>query len=256
MNNYRMLFRRALESKQAELSFRRLQLGQGLSAELLGFIPLEKIKVAKNFDYKRKDLRWACGIDLSQSHDFTALSFVGWKQQTDELFTKTFLYLPHLNRRGSTQQLQFRKWSQAGYISVQDKAVLDPNEIFDDAYSFLKDKKIHIEGLQIDPSLAGHYIDFFEKNYKVAKNKMTGREMVQSIREVERIGNSGGLQMLEENPAMLWQWSNVLVSAKSKNYVLMDKSSDAQNIDGPVSISLALKFLMDRPKRRQLIYAG
>ena len=191
MDNYRMLFRRALETKANELSFRRLQLGQSISANYLAFIPSEKIKVCKDFDFKRKDLRWSCGIDLSQTHDYTAVSFAGWKQQTDELFVKSFLYLPNANNRRATQKKVFNQWADAGYIKLQNKEVLDANDIFEDVAKFLAEKQIKLEGIQIDPSLASHYISYFEKNFKVGKEKMTGRAMTPAIRELERIGTAG-----------------------------------------------------------------
>ena len=256
MNNYRMLFRRALETKANELSFRRLQLGQSINADYLAFIPPEKIKICKEFDYSRKDLRWACGIDLSQTHDFTAVSFCGWKQHTDELFVKSFLYLPNLDRRRTTQKKVFTQWSQANYIYLQNKQVLDANQIFEDVRKFLTDTQIKLEGIQIDPSLASHYIEYFEQNFKVSKDRMTGANMTTSIKELERVGNSGGLNFIEDNPALAWQFSNVVLSQKSKNYVLMNRLRDDQNIDAPVSISLALKYLLDNKKQKYLIISG
>ena len=256
MDNYRMLFRRALETKANELSFRRLQLGQSISANYLAFIPSEKIKVCKDFDFKRKDLRWSCGIDLSQTHDYTAVSFAGWKQQTDELFVKSFLYLPNANNRRATQKKVFNQWADAGYIKLQNKEVLDANDIFEDVAKFLAEKQIKLEGIQIDPSLASHYISYFEKNFKVGKEKMTGRAMTPAIRELERIGNSGGLNLIGENPALTWMFSNVIVSQKSKNYVLMNRANVDANIDGAVSTALALKYLLDNKRKSYLIMAG
>ena len=256
MNNYRMLFRRALETKESELSFRRLQLGQSINANYLEYIPTEKIKFVREFDYSRKDIRWACGIDLSQSHDFTAVSFCGWKQQTDELFVKSFLYLPNTTTRLPMEKKRFTTWNNLGFIEVQNTEVLNANQIFDDVQRFLSKTNIKLEGIQIDPSLASHYIEYFEKNFKLSKDKMTGANCTQSIRELERIGNSGGLKIIGENHALIWMFQNVLVSQKSKNYVLMNRQTPRANIDGPVSISLGLKYLLDHPKKKFIIMSG
>ena len=255
MDNYRMLFRRSLETKDAEMSFRRLQLGQSISSNALGYIPDEKIKSVNNFSYKEPGVRWACGIDLSISHDFSCVSFLGWRERTDEIFLKSFLYLPNTHRRRPTQTRQFIKWADAGFISLQDKEVLDPNEIFDDVHKFLQETNIKLEGVQIDPHLASQFTEFFEKNFKVAKQKMTGHEMTKSIRLMERIGNSEGLRLIGENPAVRWQFSNVICSQKSKNYVLMNRLTDDSNIDAPVSASLGLKYLLDNPHKSPLIGA-
>ena len=258
MNNYRMLYRRALETKANEISFRRLQLGQSISASYLNFISPEKIKVVheKDFNYKRTDLRWSAGLDLSQSRDFTALVFTGWKQGTDQLFIKPFLYLPNYNTRRTSQKKLFQQYADAGFISLQNKEVLDANEIFSDAHKFLSETGIKLEGFQIDPSLAQHYIEYFEKNFKVEKQKMTGANMTASIRELERIGNAGGVTFIGENDCLMDHFNNVLVSQKSKNYCLMNRQSVEQSIDGAVAAALSLKFVLDRPQKKYLIMTG
>ena len=255
MNNYRMLFRRACESKENELSFRRLQLGQSVSANVMSFIPIEKIKVVNKFDYSRSDLRWGCGVDLSISHDFSAISFVGWRERTDEIFLKSFLYLPNADKRRTAQVRMFNKWADAGYISLQNKEILDPNEIFNDIHKFLQETGIKVEGFQVDPNLANSFIAFFEKNFKVAKQKMTGAEMTKSIRVLERVGNGSGLKLIGENPAVLWNFQNVLVSQKSKNFCLMDRITPRENIDSAVACSLGLKYLLDNTPKRPFIGA-
>ena len=254
--NYRMMFRRAQESQSAELAFRRLQLGESLSAHALDYIPIEKIKTAKSFDFSRKDLRWACGVDLSQTYDFTSMSFVGWKQETDEIFCKNFLYLPTIKNRRPAQKRQFQLWANSGFIQLQNNEVLDPNPVFQDFEKFLKQTGIQLSGIQIDPSLAQHYIEFFEKRCKVGKDRMSGRSMTMSIRELERVGQSGGLNLIGGNPAVKWMFSNVVVSAKSKTYCMLDRPTPQANIDSVVSIALGLKYMLDHPYKKFLIMSG
>ena len=254
MDNYRMLYRRALETKGAELSFRRLQLGQSLSAHELKFIDISKIKSVPDFDFSRKDLRWSLGVDLSITHDFSALVFAGYKERTDELFVFPLLFLPNTQRRTPVQKRQFEKWAEAEYIFLQNTEVLDPNQIFHIVTEFLKETKIKLSGVQIDPNLSDQFLGFFEKNFKVAKQKNTATEMTKSIRLLERIGNSGGLKLIGENPAVLWMFQNVIVSQKSKHYILMDRIHQRQNIDVAVATSLALKYLIDNPLKKPLIF--
>ena len=255
MDNYRMLYRRALETKSAELSFRRLQLGQSISANQMQYIPIEKIKVVNDFDFKRKDVRWSCGVDLSISHDFSAVVFCAHKEVTDELFVFPFIFLPNTNHRTPLQKRQFQKWAEEDIIIVQDEEILNPNQIFNCITDFLKETKIKLEGLQIDPNLSEQFLSFFQKNFKVAMQKNTATEMTKSIRLLERIGNGGGLKLIGENSCYLWMMQNVVVSHKSKHYVLMDRITPRQNIDAPVATSLALKFLIDNPRRRPIIMA-
>ena len=139
---------------------------------------------------------------------------------------------------------------------MQNEQVLNPNDVFDDFYGFIKQTGFSPEFLSFDPSLANHYYTHFEKSgFKTQKEKYSPRSMTQSIRELERIGNGGGLSLVGENPCVLWQYSNVLVSQKSRGYCLMDRVSVHANIDAPVATALALKPLIENPKKHMLIGA-
>ena len=234
MNYYRQKFRLALDSKSQEISFRWLLLGQGISANALEYIPIGKVQVANESVYKRKDLRWSVG---------------------DELFIKPFLYLPNALGRNKVQKRQFNNWHKAGYIYLQNNEVLDPNEVINDFYSFVKETGIRLEAVIFDKSLSQHYWEAF-KDFKIEKIVMTGREMSGSIRELERVGNASGLHLIGENPCYLWMLGNVIVSQKSKNYVLMNRSHPTYNIDGPVATSLGLKWLIENKRKYKLITSG
>ena len=255
--HYKEGYREALENKGNEIEFRSKFLGQSISADALQFIDIKKIKIAKDFDWGRKDLVWSCGIDTSISHDMSSVSFCGYKVETDELFTYSNVYLPNLNRRQSTQRKVFQSWHDSGHLVIQDKEVLDWNMLLDDLVSFIKETKIKLTAIQLDPALAGHYQDTLKKNFKVSAERMTGRAMVQSIRQLERIGESGGLYLInEDNPAVKWAFSNVVISQTSRNYLLMNRVSRDNNIDPAVSICLALKYQLDNPRKKYIITSG
>ena len=253
MDNYRMLYRRGLETKESELSFRRLGLGQSLSSNEMQYIDVSKIKsvALEDFDFGRKDLTWSIGADISQVHDFSAISFCGYKPITEELFVFPMLFLPNANKRTPSQKRQFQKWAQSGYIYLQNNEVINPNLIFSEVTDFLNETKIKVTGVQLDPNLADQFVSFFEKNFPVAKQKNTGAEMTKSIRLLERVGNAGSLKVIGENPCVLWMYQNVICSQKSKNYVLLNRITPRQNIDSVVATALGLKYQLDNPNANQ-----
>ena len=244
---YRDYLHRALVSKSEEHAFRRYLLGQYCGADL-EYIPLEKIQVCGEDVYKDKKIRWALGCDYSITHDFTSVALVGWSQTQNRIYTKCWLYLPNIQRRRDSQKRVFTQWEQAGYLKIQNKDVLDGEQVASDVLSYLTEVGICPESICFDKALSGHHIEKFG-GFKKSEIKMTAREMTPSIRELERVGCDGGLNLIGENACLRWQFGNIICSQKSKNYVLMDRLSPRQNIDGPVSITLGLKPLIENPQQ-------
>lgn len=237
----------AKASKQKEISYRRLLLGQGVSASHTEWFDTSLIKAAGESVYNRDDLRWAVGIDLSAVKDFTALSFIGYSDN-EELFTKTFLYLPNLKKRKETQKKQFLLWEKQGFIKIQRKDVTDKEQIISDFKNFIHKYNIKPEAVIFDPALASHYYEDFKK-YNPQTVYYSGRQMTASIREVERIGTAGKLYVIGKNPAILWQFKNCIVSQKSKGFCLLNRLSDHYSIDAAVAITLGMKYILDNPKK-------
>ena len=246
----------AKQSKKSLLDFKRLYLGQAVVGDL-DYIPLDRIKfVSEDEMLERKDLRWCAGIDCSVSFDFTALSFTGWNQNTDELFVVPFMYLPNTDKRAPSQKKLFQKWDAEGHIRIQQKPVLDFNEVINDFYSFIDETKIKPERVVFDPALSAHYWEAFSP-FKAEKIKMTGRNMAPGISELERIGYASGLKIVgPENPAVLWMFENVTLSTTQRNYLTFNKKSTNENIDLVDSIVLPLVWMLENKRKKFVIMSG
>ena len=55
----------------------------------------------------------------------------------------------------------FKKWDAEGHIRIQQKPVLDFNEVINDFYSFIDETKIKPERVVFDPALSAHYWEAF-----------------------------------------------------------------------------------------------
>lgn len=239
----------AKANKAKEISFRRLLLGQGVSAAYTEWFDTSLIKTAGESVYKRDDLRWVVGIDLSAVKDFTAVSFIGYSDK-EELFTKNFLYLPNLSKRKETQKKQFLIWEKQGFIKIQRKEVTNKEQIISDFKNFIHKYNLKPEAIIFDPALAPHYFEDL-KQYNPQVVRYSGRQMTASIREVERIGTAGKLYIIGKNPSVSWQFKNCVVSQKSKSYCLLDRLSPHYSIDAPVAITLGMKYIIDNPIKKQ-----
>ena len=259
VDNYREKYRIAQKSRVQEMEFKKYLLGQTLNSNILEFIPSEKIRfiTPDKFNFRDKNIRWACGIDCSLSRDFSSISFVGWKKESDEMYVSSHLVLPNIDGRRPAQRRLFQSWSDSGFIEIQHKKVLDFSSIFDFFQWFISETKVSVERVLFDVALSSSFLEYFKNFSQVETVKMTGRAMAEPLSIFERIGFSGGLTFLEpKNDAYLWQFENVIISKTSRNYRVMNRNTIDQSIDLPVSISLGLKALSDHPQKNYLIMSG
>ena len=253
MRFYRQYFNRALSSKSEENAFRRYLLGQFCGAET-EYVPLEKIKTCDESIFREKGIRWVVGCDYSVVFDFTAISLIGWKRSEDKIFVKPFLFLPNTRKRRESQKLILEQWDRDNYITIQNCDVLDGEAVCDTVQNYLVDNKISPEIVTFDRALSAHHIEGFS-NHKTEAIRGTARELTGGIREVERVAHSGGLYFVGgQNPCLKWMFGNCIVSQKSKNFVLLNRLSTAQNIDGPVSIVMGMRWLLNNEKNGLLLW--
>ena len=254
MRFYRKYFNRALTSKTEENAFRRYLLGQYCGSDT-EFIPNEKIQVCDESVYKNPHVRWCLACDYSITHDFTSVALVGWDHLANKIYTKCFLYLPNTIRRRESQKRQFEEWERMGYLTIQNREVLQGEQVAAEVMIYLAEKGVTPEAIVFDKAISAHHTQSYN-DFKIELVKMTGQQMTTSIRELERCGADRGLHLIGDNKCLRWMFQNVIVSQKSKNYVLMNRQSPRQNIDGPVSISLALKYMVDNPHKKYLLISG
>ena len=254
MKFYRDYFNRALKSKSEEISFRRFLLGQFCSGEQQ-YIDISKIKECDEQIFKNSNVRWCVGCDYSITHDFTAVALTGWDQSNNKIYVKPFLFLPNTNRRRDTQKRMFENWEKSNYLTIQRKEVLCGSQVAAEVITFLSERNIVPEAVVLDKALSQHHIESFA-DYKVQSVRMSAREMTSAIRELERVGADNGLHFIGRNDCAKWMFSNVIVSQKSKNFVLMNRINDMQNIDFPVAVSLCMKHFVENKPKQFVILSG
>ena len=97
-----------------------------------------------NFDWEdfkknRKDYIVFAGADMAAVSDFTALSFLFYKQSNGKFYFYTKYYLPSVCLQESPNKDLYREWQRRGYLTVTEGNVTDYDYVLNDAVKAYKD---------------------------------------------------------------------------------------------------------------------
>ena len=238
---YTKRFNSAKQSKTAEVNFRRYQIGQTIFANFNKWLDITKIKLATEDIYKRNDILWGLGADISTSRDFTSFCLVG--VATDEsVYFKPFLFLPNIDHRRVTHKFKFEKWHKEGNIRIQGTNVTNREAIVQEIKTYIEKHKIKIGRLIIDQYRAESWYEDFS-DFKLEKVTCSPRVLTMPIRELERACHGNKLHIIGLNPCMEWQINNCVVSDQSKHWVSLHRTDTKEaNIDGPIALCLGASW--------------
>ena len=238
----------AKDSPVLELDFRRQQLGQRVSAEALKFCEVDRIKTATESVYEDKSLRWCLGIDPAWKFNFFAASLMGFSDDTHSVFIKPFLFMANVETRRPSQKFQLTEWAGLGYLKLFHKDTIPRFKAIKPITHFIKQKKLHIEKVIVDPGQAKAWE--FEKEFsKVEYVYNSPRHMTGPIRYLEKIIHDKKCFLIGKNPAVISQFDSAIVSVKSQDYCSIDKASGWASVDIVVASTLAMKHLSETNKK-------
>ena len=140
---------------------------------------------------------------------------------------------------------QLRKWESLGFIKIQN-GVTDKQAIIADLRLWTEQTGIKLEAVIFDPYAAQFWLDDI-RDLNPILIKYRALEVTTSVRFMQRVCASGKLSLIGQNPAFIWHCQNALVSERSKAYCLLNRTSDAVNIDAAVASVLGLKHIIDNP---------
>ena len=253
-NFYKTESKKAFESRDNELVFRRFLLGQRVSSQAYKLCDTANIQVASDEIYQDKELSVALGIDLSFKMDFTAFSFVFYNDSLETIFVKSFLFLANTKERASSLKAMFNTWDKDGHIHIFNKAEINRDETIGVIKDFIKDKNIKLSGIVADPALSKQWrLDESFKNIEYVV--CSPRNLTGSIRYLEKTILAKKFFTIGKNPALNWMLDCSLVSLKHQGYCSIYKVSErSQNIDGPESIVLGIKHLTEKRKKKHISF--
>lgn len=233
------------------ISYRRFQLGQRVNTQAYQWIDPADIKIAKEDVLKDKNLRPILSFDLSLTRDFTACLLCLFNESTEDIFLYPFLHLANITARRPTQQTQFLKWEQQGFITIQNRESISKDIFVKDIKDFLDFHKIHYEAHVWDRNLSTGWTEEFGGDPVLYRG--TAAEMTHAIRFLEARSKDGKLHFIGENLCLSWMFENAICSQKSKSYTLLDRVTWQQSIDGAVCAVMATKHFIEN---RRGTFAG
>ena len=241
---------RAKKSSENLVVYRRFQLGQRISAKAYQWVDVNDIKIAPESVLKNKELRPILAFDLALSNDFCACLLCFFNESTEDIYLYPFLHLANTDNRSPSQKTRLENWSVQNYITIQNRPAIDKNIFIADIKTFLQEKGIIPEAHVWDRNLSQGWTEEFGGEPELYKG--TAYELAHAIRFVEARSKEGKLHFIGENPCLKWMFDNPVCSQKSKGYVLLDRVTWRDSIDGAVCCVLGTKYFIEH--RRQTFY--
>ena len=215
MNYYKEEARSAKESKESEIDFRRLQLGQFVSIDAYKFIDTKNIGIAPSSVLKDKNLRAAIGADIAKTNDFCSFCLTLYDEDTDTFYLKPFQFLANVDNRRPTQAHQFKLWNKENHITLFNEPSINKTAVIETLKKFLEKNNIKTECTAFDPAQSADYLDHFYNPvlYRGSAFNMTG-----AIRHAEAAGANKKIFLIgEDNHCTRWMFKCAIVNQKSKN---------------------------------------
>lgn len=238
---------RAKKSSENLVVYRRFQLGQRVSAKAYQWVDVSDIKIADEKVFEDKTLRPILAFDLALSNDFCACLLCLFNENTEDIYLYPFLHLANTNNRPPTQKLRLENWSEQKYITIQNRPAIDKDIFIADVKHFLQEKKITPEAHVWDRNLSTGWTKEFGGEPELYRG--TPAELAHAIRFIEARSKEGKLHFIGKNPCLEWMFDNPICSQKSKGYVLLDRVTWRDSIDGAVCAVMGTKYFIDH--RRQ-----
>lgn len=261
--NYENDFKRALVDKNAEVTFKRYNLGLGTSMDSDRWIDPEKLnwiedqaEIEKVF--KNEDLVWTCGFDLSlQGADSTSWVLAGMQPASnDDPLTDSKLYLygkiyyGNIQNKKALLRDKIKVWNRTGEVTWQRGDCIEPEPILNDFYSTLEKYPQITRDLicVFDPAYSLPYRQ--ELNLGGIKSKVTSyspKFMTEPIRRMQRLAELKSIYILEkQNEAIKWQAGCGVVNSLSRNWCMLNRmnKNNQLNVDFFSASLLALSELL------------
>lgn len=238
---------RAKKSSENLVVYRRFQLGQPVSIKSYQWVDVSDIKTAPESILEDKKLRAILAFDLALSRDFCCCMLCLFNEDTEDIYLYPFLHIANLSDRIPSQKTLFSQWDTQKYITIQNEKAIDKSLFVSDVKKFLKEKKIIPEAYVWDRNLSTGWTEEFGSDPILYKG--TAREISHSIRFVEARSKEGKLHFVGENPCLKWMFDCVVASEKSKSYLLLNRATTRQSIDGAVATVLGMKYFIENRKQ-------
>lgn len=200
-------------------------------------------------DFKDKPIY--VGVDLAAVSDITAVTLLA--ENEDELFTKTFYYLPSSCLEGNVNSEKYKLWARTGELVICPGNVTDYSIITND---FLKWRQmgLNIYSVSYDSWNATQWAtEMTDNNFPLVPFSQTLGSFNRPTKEFERCIKLGKI-FIDNNEITRWMFSNVALKRDFNENVKPVKGGDESGkIDGVISNVQALGGYLTEPHYSNII---
>jgi len=250
---------RAISEKHASesITFRRFSLGQRISQKQYQWVRSEDLKTIPLKEVLGWDSRIVCGLDLSETTDFSACSVTFFDKKSDRIGFFPILHLgAEMDWRRRPQQRLFREWGEKGHIALQKgRKAVNPDIFLADMDDFIMKNRLRVEQFVWDRGLVSQVlVDRYPKSTLVHS---TAYQLGGAVRRAEGRAKQGDLYIVgKDNPCVRWQVDCAHTSEKSKGFCLLDRMTTRESIDVCQALVLSIKWEKENPEKTYFIACG
>jgi phage terminase large subunit-like protein len=250
LEDMQALANRAKQSPAQENSFRRLFLNQWTSSET-AWIPVHRWEACGTAVDPEKLKGRVCyaGLDMSATTDLTAFVLVFPDDNDPPNYDiLPFFWLPEARTTAARQDdVDYRAWSRAGYITLQSGDVLDQRLIKQDIQELAA--AYQIREIAFDRWSATQLsVELQEEGAAMVSTGMGYASLSAPSKQLEALTLSNRLRH-GNHPVLSWNMSNVTLEQDAAGNIKPSKARSKDRIDGAVALILAISRAMLRERK-------
>ncbi len=183
------------------------------------------------------------GMDLANKLDVAAL-IMAFPLDDGQLHLKSWFWLPEdaINIKSRSIGNMYQSWSESGYLTLTEGAVIDHDRIEDEIRAILSEYEV--QELGFDPwgstQMANHLA---AEGAPMVEVPQTVKNLSEAMKEVEAMVIAGKLHH-GDNPVLNWMASNVTAKVDKNENVFPNKEHPDNKIDGMVALFTAVSRIL------------
>lgn len=186
-----------------------------------------------------------CALDLSESDDFSAVTFGIYRQQERSFWFYTRYYFPEGALEGHPNERLYRIWAEQGYLTLTPGDVIDYRVIVDDILA--ANREVELLGIGYDPWKSQEVINMLAA--AGAKNvlrpvKQTYGYFTAPVQSFEH-GIKTGHVFLNDNPINGFCFGNAILDEDNLENRKPVKRAADRKIDGAITTLMTMRLFID-----------
>lgn len=184
-------------------------------------------------------------IDLSESDDFSAVTFAMYKANEKSFYFHTGYFFPRGALTGHANERLYRVWAEAGHLHLTEGDVIDYREIV--GYILRLSKHVSIKGIGYDTWKSQDVINMLSASGAsgiLTGVKQTYGNFTAPVESFEHGAKTGRI-FIDSNPINAYCFGNAVLDTDKLENCKPIKRKQSQKIDGVITKLMCLRMFID-----------